>query len=76
MKKSDTDGDAQRKNVRAYLKYSGLAFQMAGVVIISLFLGKWTDKFFGLQKPLFTIILVLLFFSAFMYKLYKELSQK
>ncbi|MBK9735465.1 MAG: AtpZ/AtpI family protein [Saprospiraceae bacterium] len=60
----------------AYLKYSGLAFQMAFVVLAAIFLGKKLDIYLGFQKPFSTIFLVLLFFSLFMYKLYKELNNQ
>jgi hypothetical protein len=71
-----TDDQHDKKNMYAYLKYSGLAFQMAGVVVISLLAGKWLDKKLAFEKPIMTILLVLIFFSAFMYKLYRELNKK
>ncbi|MBK8349650.1 MAG: AtpZ/AtpI family protein [Saprospiraceae bacterium] len=64
------------KKVNAYLKYSGLAFQLAAVVFIGIYAGKWIDSQLGMTKPIFTMILVLLLFSGYMYKLYKELTQK
>lgn len=72
----NSQDERNRKKMYAYLKYSGLAFQMAGIVVISILLGKWLDGKFGFQKPFMTIILVLFFFSAFMYKLYRELDKK
>jgi F0F1-type ATP synthase assembly protein I len=57
-----------------YLKYSGLAFQLAAVVLAGILIGGWLDKQFMLQKPLFTMLLVMIFFGGFMYKLYKELT--
>jgi hypothetical protein len=59
----------------AYLKYSGLAFQLAAVVLAGIFLGRWLDRKFMLEKPLFTMLLVIIFFSGFMFKLYKELTE-
>ena len=58
----------------AYLKYSGLAFQLAAVVLAGIFLGRWLDSKFMLEKPWFTMILVMIFFGGFMFKLYKELT--
>lgn len=72
----NSQDERNRKKMYAYLKYSGLAFQMAGIVVISILLGKWLDGKFGFQKPFMTIFLVLFFFSAFMYKLYRELDKK
>jgi len=64
----------KNKKVDAYLKYTGLAFQMAGVIIISLFAGKWLDQKLQLDKPYMTLTLMLVFFGAYMYKLTKDLS--
>jgi len=62
------------KQTNGYLKYTGLAFQMAGVVVFAIILGQWIDRKLLLSKPYFTILLVAIFFSGFMYKLYKELT--
>lgn len=62
-----------RKKVHVYLKYSGLGFQLAGLVILGLFVGKWIDSSLNLDKPIFAMLLILIFFSGFMYKLYMEL---
>ena len=59
---------------QAYLKYSGLAFQLAAVVFAGIFIGGWLDGLFGVEKPWFTMLLVVLFFGVYMYKLYKELT--
>jgi MFS-type transporter involved in bile tolerance (Atg22 family) len=76
VSEKNTDDTQQRKSRYAYLKYSGLAFQMAGVVVFSILAGQWLDNKLGFEKPVFTISFVLIFFSAFMYKLYRELLQK
>lgn len=65
-----------RKSVNVYLKYSGLAFQMAGMVAAGIFLGQWLDKKFHTPKPFFTLVLVCVFFGGFMYKLYIDLTKK
>ncbi|MBK9255928.1 MAG: AtpZ/AtpI family protein [Saprospiraceae bacterium] len=57
----------------AYLRYSGLAFQMAAVVFFAIWAGKKLDLYLETEKPYFTILLVLVFFSAFLYKLYLDL---
>lgn len=63
-----------KKQVNQYLKYSGLAFQLAGLVLAGLFGGQWLDKTFHLDKPYFTIGLVVVLFSGFLYKLYLDLN--
>ncbi|KXK40504.1 MAG: AtpZ/AtpI family protein [Saprospiraceae bacterium] len=62
--------------VHAYLKYSGLAFQMAGVVIFGYLIGQWLDRKLLLEKPYITILLIILFFAGFMYKLYLDLTKE
>jgi hypothetical protein len=62
-----------KKKINTYLKYSGLGFQFAALIVFSIFCGKWIDAKLGMTKPIFTMLLVLIFFSGFMYKLYVEL---
>ena len=57
----------------SYLKYSGIAFQLAGLIFIAYFVGDKLDKKFNLETPLITLGLVLFVFVLYMYKLYKEL---
>lgn len=57
------------------LKYSGLAMSMAITVAIGLFLGKWIDKKLGYEDPIFALLLVIVFLTAFMVYLVKSVSQ-
>jgi ATP synthase protein I len=65
----------QKNRNNAYLKYSGLAFQLAAVVCIGLFAGRWIDTKMQMDKPIFTMLLVMLFFALFLYKLYDDLKK-
>jgi hypothetical protein len=47
----------------SYLKYSGMAIQMAAIITLGVFGGKKLDQFFNLKQPVFT--LVLSFFAVF-----------
>ncbi|MFZ1749973.1 MAG: AtpZ/AtpI family protein [Saprospiraceae bacterium] len=71
----DTEDQKPKRKVNSYLKYSGLAFQLAAVVFIGIFAGKWLDKTLNMSKPIFTMSLVLILFSGYMYKLYIELNR-
>lgn len=66
--------DPPNKKADSYLKYTGLAFQMAGIILVSIFVGKWLDNEMQNEKPFLTIILMLVFFGAFMYKLATDLK--
>jgi len=59
--------------INQYLKYSGIAFQMAFIVLAGILIGKKADRYFSLEKPYITMVLVLLFFGGYMYKLYVDL---
>jgi len=64
----------QKGKINAYLKYSGLAFQLVAVVCLGLYLGRWIDSKIQLEKPVFTMLLVIVFFALFLYKLYDDLK--
>lgn len=64
-----------RKPVNSYLKYSGIAFQMAGVLLAGIFGGRWLDEYFGNETPYITIFLLLFLFVGFLYKLYIDLGK-
>jgi hypothetical protein len=57
----------------SYIKYSGIAFQLAGLIFIAYFIGSKLDKKFGLEPPYITLALIIFVFVTYMYKLYIEL---
>lgn len=61
------------KKIQNILKYSGLGFQLAVLTVIAVISGQWLDKKLGLEVPIATIVLILVFISGFFYKLYLEL---
>lgn len=69
------DKDKIRKKTNEYLKYSGLGFQMLGMLLFFLFVGQKLDSYFELNQPFITIVLILVGFTAYMYKLYVELMK-
>jgi len=56
QKSSPSRGD----NVRPYLKYSGIAFQMIGAMVLAAWGGRKLDAHFQTQNPWFTIVLLVL----------------
>lgn len=42
-----------------YLKYSGMAFQMAAIITIGVFSGRKLDAWLQLKIPIFTLVLSL-----------------
>jgi F0F1-type ATP synthase assembly protein I len=66
----------QKSKSILYLKYSGIAFQMAAVILVSFFAGKWIDTKLGNTNPYVGMLFVLIGFIAYVYKLYIELSNE
>jgi F0F1-type ATP synthase assembly protein I len=60
------------KGVRDFGKYSGLAFQMVAIILITTLGGVKLDKMTGWQTPVFTIILSLLGVFAAIYFTVKD----
>lgn len=62
----------QNKGIQNFARYSGLAFQMVAIILITTFGGKKLDEMLGLEKPVFTIILSLLGVFAAIYSSVKD----
>jgi F0F1-type ATP synthase assembly protein I len=63
-------------NIKPYLRYSGLAFQMIGAMVIAAFAGMKLDDHFQTQNPWFTIILLLVAVVASMVLVILSLNKK
>jgi len=71
---SDNKKTDRTKVIRKYAKYSGVAYQMIGLVAVSVFFGLKADKYFGNEESKYiTVIAVIVVFTSFMYRLYKTL---
>lgn len=60
------------KGIRDFAKYSGIAFQMIGIILVTTWGGIKLDKLTGFDKPVFTIILSLLGVFAAIYTAVKD----
>lgn len=60
------------KGVRDFARYSGMAFQMIGIILVTTWGGIKLDKLAGFEKPVFTIILSLLGVFAAIYTAVKD----
>jgi len=60
------------KEVNYFVRYTGLAFQMFGIILITTWGGVKLDKLTGTGKPVFTIILSLLGVFAAIYTAVKD----
>jgi F0F1-type ATP synthase assembly protein I len=62
----------------SFLKYSGIGFQLAAVILVFLFIGIWLDGKFG-TKFIFTLALTIIGFFGGFYSFYltiKDLNRK
>ena len=59
----------------AYLKYSGLAFQMMAVMGLSLWAGMYLDKYLNLRFPAFTVTFSLIAVIGMMIKIIRSLPK-
>ncbi|MBK7625848.1 MAG: AtpZ/AtpI family protein [Bacteroidales bacterium] len=57
----------ENKGLNNFAKYSGIAFQMIGIILITTWGGTKLDKLTGFETPVFTIVLSLLGVFAAIY---------
>lgn len=60
------------KGINNFGKYSGIAFQMIAIILVTTWGGIKLDKLAGFHKPVFTIILSLLGVFAAIYTAIKD----
>lgn len=48
--------EKNKKQANAYLKYSGIAFQMGIVIGLFAYAGNWGDEYWGFETPWLTIL--------------------
>jgi F0F1-type ATP synthase assembly protein I len=65
----------KNKPVNAYMKYSGLAFQLLASIGIFGWLGYKLDRYLSLGFPAFMLLFGFLAFGAMLYKTYKSLNE-
>ncbi|HNW56214.1 MAG TPA: AtpZ/AtpI family protein [Bacteroidales bacterium] len=77
MEEQKTQKKRNRKNqankgLNDFARYSGIAFQMVAIILITTWGGKELDKLAGFEKPVFLIILSLLGVFAAIYTVVKD----
>ncbi len=60
------------KGVNDFARYSGIAFQMIGIILVTTWGGTKLDKLTGWETPVFTIVLSLLGVFAAIYTAVKD----
>lgn len=75
QKQPEEPGKSGKRKVDAYLKYSGMAFQMGIIILVGTFAGQKLDERFQSERPLFTVALALLSIFVALYITLKDLFQ-
>ncbi len=65
--------EKQRQAIKATAKYGGMAFQLLGSCLAGVFIGKWLDAHFQLERPLWAVFLTIAFMVGALYSLYRQL---
>lgn len=73
-----TEGEKEqiKKGTNAYLKWSGLAFQLLGAIGVFGWLGYLLDQHLELKFPAFMLTFGFLAFGAVMYQVYKSVKNQ
>jgi hypothetical protein len=66
----------KNNEIKNYAKYSGIAFQMAGIIALGVFGGIELDKFTNLKFPIFTFILTIVSVVLSIYIAIKDFIKK
>jgi len=67
--------DPKKQGLNSYVRYSGMAFQMAVIILLGMFGGYKLDRWLNLS-PLFTVVLSLSSVIIAIYVVTKDLLKK
>jgi ATP synthase protein I len=70
--KNQKPKNLQNKGLKEFGKYTGLAFQMIGIILVAVWGGVKLDHITGFKRPVFTIIFSLLGVFAGIYSAVKD----
>ncbi|MFT5279961.1 MAG: hypothetical protein ACI9P8_001600 [Bacteroidia bacterium] len=73
--KQSLKGKKKRQAPNAILRYSGMAAQMAAIIMLFVFAGMWLDGHFEMEKPLYTAGLTVLGVVLSVYYMIKDLMK-
>lgn len=61
-------------NSRKFIQYSGMAIEMGVLIFIGVWLGRWMDRYFAMEKPVFLVIMTLFFTTASIFRVIRSLT--
>ena len=71
---NNKQSEQNKKKANLALKYSGMAFQMAAIMLGGVFLGKYLDKYFETESGIFTAFLAILSVRVALYLTLKDIK--
>ena len=66
--------EQNKKKANVALKYSGMAFQMAGIMLGGIFIGKYLDKYFENESNILTAFFAILSTGVALYITLKDIK--
>jgi len=72
----ESQKEENKKSANAFMRYSGMAFQMIVVLLLAAYGGQWLDKHYHTSKPWFTLVLLLVGVTASMYLIIKTVTKQ
>jgi len=75
LSKRKSQRPRSQNQINEYVKYSGLTFQMAALILLGYWVGSIIDDWLELSVPIFTIILIVTFIVLSIYSLIKSLPK-
>ena len=70
------DSKKEKKALKAYARYSSIAFQMLVIILAGAFGGRELDKWVDWQFPVFTLVLSILAVILAIYTVIKDFIKK
>ena len=75
MDKQPSTSKDKKPKINPALKYAGMAMQLALTIGFGIFIGKYLDGYFETTKPYFTLLFAMVFLSAVLYAIIKDVSK-
>ena len=68
--------EVTKKSANAFMRYSGMAFQMIVVLLLAAYAGQWLDDRYQTSQPWFTLVLLLVGVTASMYLIIRTVTKQ
>lgn len=76
MDKKDHENYEKKEYLRLYGKYSSMIFQMIIIVMLGAFGGRELDKGLNMERPVFTIVFILVSAGLSLFYFFRTLLKK